>query len=76
MIPCVDASDMPPEIIDWCESHDYSTHYHSSVVTCHDENVFTKWCESIGIKPDRKKPKYWKDEFGEYFQLTVAIIAT
>ena len=72
MIPCVEAADMPPEVIDWCEMHDISTHYNNSVAMCwNDENVFTKWAESIGIKPDYykigdKKRKKW----------TVAIIAT
>ena len=75
MIPCVDAGDMPSEILEWCEAHDYSTHYHNSVVISHSENDFTRWCESIGIKPDRSRPDYWKAD-REYFKLVVAIIAT
>lgn len=56
MIPCVDARDMPDEVLEWCEMHDLSTHYHNSVAMCWDEeNVFTRWVESLGIKPDHYK---------------------
>ena len=76
MIPCVDAGDMPDEVIDWCGEHEYSCHYNNDVVNCHSENVFTKWCESIGIEADRKEPDYWDKECGEYYRLLVAIIGT
>lgn len=76
MIPCVDASDMPDEIIEWCGEKEFSTHCHNSVAICHDESVFTKWCESIGIEPDTTAPDYWKEEWGKYYRLIVAIIGT
>ena len=72
MIPCIDASDMPSEVRDWCDSNDISTHYYNSIAMCWDkDNIFTKWVESLGVQPEwyqigDEKRKKW----------IVAIIAT
>ena len=64
-IACVQASDMPEEVEEWCVGQEISTHYQSDVVCITDEdNPFCNWLKKLGYKFEGKKYHY------------VAIVAT
>ena len=48
MIPCICATDLPPEVEEWFMEHDYSTHYQNEVVDVYEsDHVFAKWLNDI-----------------------------
>lgn len=65
-ITCVDATDFPSEVDDYCTDNEISTHYQSDVVVVSDDgNVFAEWLKKEGhVFEDTK--------YGDY----IAIIAT
>jgi hypothetical protein len=84
MIPCIDASDMPDKVIDWCEEHEISTHYSDSMARLTDDgNAMAEWLKEIGVPKEIKKwVKYKKPVNGKegfytpWYDWNVAIIAT
>ena len=49
MIACVEASDMPKDVKDWCEDRDYDTHYQNDVAQVYnDDNPFANWLRELG----------------------------
>jgi len=84
MIPCVEAADMPNEVMDWCEEHEVSTHYADSMTTVEDDgNPMAKWLKEMGVPQEKKKwTEYEKPVNGKegfytpWYDWMVAIIAT
>ena len=64
MIPCVDAGDMPEDVLDYCVDNDIQTHYQNDVAQiCAREDDFLpdgrktplgKWLISIGVSLDKE----------------------
>jgi len=71
IIPCVEASDMPENVIEWCIDHNYDTHYQNNVAQVYnDDNPFANWLREIGytfVCPPSDDENSWDN---------VAIIAT
>lgn len=59
MVPCVDASDLPQEIRDWCIDNDISTHYACELHQVYDDNIFAEWLKSQGFKFKNKDDFEW-----------------
>ncbi len=51
MIPMVEASDMPEDVLDYCVEHEISTHYDSAVVCLgsDQDNALTNWLKENGF---------------------------
>jgi len=50
-IPAVAATDMPPEVEEWCIDNEYSTHYQNDIAQVeNDGNPFAKWLIKNGYK--------------------------
>ena len=65
MIPCVQASDMPREVIDHCIDYEISTHYQNDVALVRDnDNPFANWLRELGHE--------FTGKYGDY----IGIIAT
>jgi hypothetical protein len=65
-ITCVDATDFPDEVLDYCDQHDISTHYQNDVIVVEDDgNPFAKWLKDQGYE-------FKNSDFGDY----IAILAT
>ena len=84
MIPCIEAADMPEEVIDWCEENEISTHYNDSMARLEDDgNVMAEWLKAIGVpKVEKEWIKYKKPVNGKEgfynprYDWNIAIIAT
>lgn len=49
MIPCVNATDMPSEVTDYCVDNEISTHYQNDVAFLGDDgNPFSEWLKKNG----------------------------
>jgi hypothetical protein len=65
MIPCVQASDMPEEVLMYCIDNEISTHYQNDITVVHDDDSpFAVWLRESGYK--------FTDKYGDY----IGIIAT
>lgn len=69
----VNASDLPPDVLDWCVDNDISTHYEESLVriwrntTPETTNPLFMWLVAEGVD---------MEEFSDKNQFYVAIIGT
>ena len=62
-ITAVDATDMPPEVEEWCLENDVSLHYENSMVQVEDDgNPFANWLKENGFM--FKKDWEWIGVFG------------
>ena len=51
MIPCVEASDMPREVLEYCIDHEISTHYQNDIAQVENsDNPFANWLRENGYE--------------------------
>jgi hypothetical protein len=51
MIPCVEARDMPKDVLEYCIDHEISTHYQSDIAQVEDNNnPFANWLRENGYE--------------------------
>jgi hypothetical protein len=50
-IACVDATDFPEEVLDYCSDHEISTHYSNDIVFLEDDgNPLANWLKEQGYE--------------------------
>lgn len=65
MVQCVDAGDMPVDVIDYCCDRDISTHYASELHQIEDDgSVLAEWLKSIGFQFDESNDFTWLGVWG------------
>ena len=64
MIPAVEATDMPPDVLEWCAENDIPTHYDSTIAQVwtdegEEMNPFAKWLVEIGVEKNWPQADGW-----------------
>ncbi len=63
MVPCVNASQMSEEVIDWCGDNDISVHCATELYCIDDDgNPLAEWLKSLGY--EFKEGSDWVGVFG------------
>jgi len=62
MIPYIDATDFPSEVLNWCEEKEISTHYRSDVAVVKDDgNPMAEWLKKLGVPKVKNSEDRWYD---------------
>jgi hypothetical protein len=59
MIPCIDARDLPVEVLNWLSEEEIQTHYQNDVaIIVDDGNPFAEWLKSCGVELSKEHNNY------------------